>query len=1316
MIRPIIHVTRHLVFWSLLTVAVSLTGLRLLLMGVETYKSHLATYVSTLVGAPVAIGELRAKMRGFKPEVVLSDITVDSQEAKPSTAVALREVRVGLDLLAMLVNREVLPSTWVTLVGAKFSVYRKPDGSFAILGLREGDEQPNWLWQGRKFEILQSEIVWHGHPNKQHPLKLEAVDLAVINQGQHHRINLLAKLPDYYGYALVAAVDVTGNPFVAGSMDGKAFLSAKRLKLGSHFINDWVNTDDIAINDGTADLRLKATLHHSQLTAVSAGLGVQNALLKRSQRDDFSLLKLQAAVAWQMDPKTQQWQLDVPRFFAQTAQGEKSNLQFSLTGQQSEQGDLQTVALSVKQFDLQQASRTLQFFAPASETFQALITSHPTGNIANLSVFANLKDRTGAIQGDFNQISFGSIQLEQQKAAFPGLENFSAHIKGTHQHGVVQLSTTNARLKYSAFFRDDLIVNKLQGQLAWQQQTGHLAFTTSDLAIDVVGLQTLSRVQFLLPTQGAPFLDLQMAFACDDASQLKRYYPAKVMKPTDVIWLDNAFVAGRIHHGKLVYISKLGEPLATPIVDIAESTPLPNPAAAQAINYVDAGELLAREPVGGGLLEAQMAVEGLQLHYAPTWPELSQTSGELRFLQGRMEVAGDAGYSYQLKANHVKVVNPAIGKSKELFVQGQVDGKISDALAFLKNSPLKDRIGSVADAITTHGDTHVNLDLVLPLLDGGIAKVNGDASLNQAKLTVKSLDLPVTQVTGVLRFDEHGIYSDTIHAEALQEPVQIKLTSANGQATLLANGHAALSELERQFALPHLAVAEGGLDYQLAFRLPVDHQPSDLLIESNLVGVRLALPGPLAKSVGEQRPLKLVFSLNGEQLMPISVNYADQLKAALQFHTAQQRLVAGHILYGAGQASSPQQTGFKLDIKPASLDLKDAATWLAGSQTQSGGGPPINAVTLHTEQAMWGDIPLGSFDLSLAPKDGKRWSGKISSAFAVGDVSLPGELNADNTIRLDMSLLDLSIAKQFRHAGSNSESPQMPSVLSPQSVPLIEMNSRKTVWQALDLGALTLKTTRIPEGMVIKTLQLEGVAQQLYVSGQWTQLGKQTKTDFQGRLDMPDVGKTLARLGVSRDFADTTVAMQFTGHWPGAPWQFALDKLRSDVNLHFSEGRILSIEPGVGRILGFLAMEQWLKRLQLDFRDLYEEGLAFNSIKGRFKITDGKAVTRDLLVDAIPARITMNGNTDMLNKTLDLQVNVIPKSADALPIAGTIMDRFTALVARTLTGDEQEGFLLGSQYQLKGHWDSVQAIPLHDNDGLLPKLWNRLTGFASPNP
>lgn len=104
--------TRHFVFWSLIAIAVGLSGVRLLLSGIESYKADLASTIEELVGAPVEIGRLRARMRGFSPELVLEDIDILSRDTSNKPPIQFNEIRLGINLLDMLVNRQLLSSSW----------------------------------------------------------------------------------------------------------------------------------------------------------------------------------------------------------------------------------------------------------------------------------------------------------------------------------------------------------------------------------------------------------------------------------------------------------------------------------------------------------------------------------------------------------------------------------------------------------------------------------------------------------------------------------------------------------------------------------------------------------------------------------------------------------------------------------------------------------------------------------------------------------------------------------------------------------------------------------------------------------------------------------------------------------------------------------------------------------------------------------------------------------------------------------------------------------------------------------------------------
>jgi uncharacterized protein YhdP len=145
-------------------------------------------------------------------------------------------------------------------------------------------------------------------------------------------------------------------------------------------------------------------------------------------------------------------------------------------------------------------------------------------------------------------------------------------------------------------------------------------------------------------------------------------------------------------------------------------------------------------------------------------------------------------------------------------------------------------------------------------------------------------------------------------------------------------------------------------------------------------------------------------------------------------------------------------------------------------------------------------------------------------------------------------------------------------------------------------------------------------------------------------------------------------------------------------------------------------MEQWVKRLTLDFGDLFKKGLSFNDIKGSFKINQGKAYTSDLLVDAIPAQITIGGETDLITRRLDYSVGVVPKSAGAVPIAGTIVSRIAGTITRAVTDDYKTGYFFGSKYQVTGRWGDIKVKSMHDQDGIFKKTWTGLTDFFLIKP
>ena len=1281
MIHHVSRATRHLIFWSLILIALGMSGLRLFLSKADSYKSQLSERVSEYVGTPVTIGHIRARMRGFSPELVLSDIDVSPQFSSAKSDIELKEIRLGLDLLDTLISGDPMSTSWVTLVGVKLSIIRKPDGSFAIAGLKSSDEQPLWLLEGRKYEVLQSQVEWHDEKNQRPPVTFSNVDLAIINDEQNHKINFLTKLPESIGDQLRISMDLKGNIFEPSAMHGLVFAEGKGIKPA-----EWLNSElplNLSVDSGFGNFKIWSTWQNSLPIAVQGSANFQPLKLRRPGQTALTIDQLEAdfkLTKSDLPVDENSWQLAVNHFLLESSENNKPSVKKQLSGgfyiqtQFKDEVLLPKAGVFIERMDLQEAARLVRFFAPPeNEQIKLIKQSRLQGELHNFSMFTDWTQKIVAVNGKFVQLGIAT------NPSTTAVEHLTGVVKGTEKSGVIRLASKDVQLTASDLFRSSVLFSKLNGALDWQQTDTEWQLAANNLALESADIKTRSQLQLSIPKNDEKaYLDVQSAFTGNDVGKIKHYLPAKIMKKSLLNWLDHAFVKGRLNEGKLLF---QGRPADFPFTS------------------------------GEGVFEAMFDMDQLDLNFNPDWPNLTGVKANVLFFQNELQVNLTDGRSGQVKINQAEVTIPDLAESQYLQVQGSLDSGLAETLDYLQRTPLQARVTPVLNALDPNGKSRIDLAMELPLAEGLPYKILGAAQLNNAKLTIKMPDLIITHLQGQLKFNEQGVFSDIIRGSAFAHPIQIKIDNAEQQTLVNVSGLAGVNDLQRQFGLPLSKVASGEAKYSVQFKMPFHEtfengkQTPTLTVTSSLVGIDLDLPGDLAKTQSQNMPLSLTFQLvDSENPMPIDLNYADKLKAALKLNVKEPGLFSGHVLIGDGTALQRREAGLKLEINRKPLAL----TELFNLTVQNNKNPSpfdIRELKISSKQAFWNQTPLGAFELALMQKN-NQWRGTIDSVFASGKITLPMAVNASSPIDLNMKFLDLSAIKRLKFPANDAESN-----FSPESLPLMNITSQKILWKSIDLGNLVLETEHVPEGIHFKRIDLNGTDDSLNATGDWLQKDKQSATHLEGRGKIARAGELFAQLGITHDLAETTANFDFTVDWHAAPYQASIAALTGQLNFTLKNGRILSIEPGFGRILGVLAMAQWLKRLQLDFSDIYEEGLSFNSIKGRFDFNGGKAVTNNLVVDAVPAKITITGSTDLISRTVDHMVNVTPKSADAVPIAGTIVGKVANLIAKSLTGQNQEGFLFGSQYLVKGPWTNTQITPLHEHDGLLQKTWNGITAF-----
>ena len=203
------------------------------------------------------------------------------------------------------------------------------------------------------------------------------------------------------------------------------------------------------------------------------------------------------------------------------------------------------------------------------------------------------------------------------------------------------------------------------------------------------------------------------------------------------------------------------------------------------------------------------------------------------------------------------------------------------------------------------------------------------------------------------------------------------------------------------------------------------------------------------------------------------------------------------------------------------------------------------------------------------------------------------------------------------------------------------------------LGALTVEAvnrSRSGEASArewrLNRLVLDAPQGQLTATGQWAQAkagDARRRMDLDFTLQVADAGGLLERLGFGKVILGGKGKLQGQVSWAGSPLGLDLASLDGHMNLGLDAGQFLKAEPGAGRLLSVLSLQALPRRLALDFRDVFQEGFAFDNITGDVLLQRGTARTNNLRMRGVQAAVLMEGSADVIQETQDLRVIVVPE-------------------------------------------------------------------------
>jgi uncharacterized protein YhdP len=189
----------------------------------------------------------------------------------------------------------------------------------------------------------------------------------------------------------------------------------------------------------------------------------------------------------------------------------------------------------------------------------------------------------------------------------------------------------------------------------------------------------------------------------------------------------------------------------------------------------------------------------------------------------------------------------------------------------------------------------------------------------------------------------------------------------------------------------------------------------------------------------------------------------------------------------------------------------------------------------------------------------------------------------------------------------------------------------------------------------------------LRASGKWAAAveARPRRTEMNFRLDVQDAGALLARLGTPGALRAGAGHLEGQIGWHGSPLSLHYPSLQGQFQIRMGRGQFLKADPGVAKLLGVLSLQGLPRRLLLDFRDVFYEGFAFDTVQGDVQIQQGIASTRNLQIDGVNAVVKMDGSADIARETQQLRVLILPQldAGGASVVAGLAINPVVGLTS-----------------------------------------------------
>ncbi|WP_144212339.1 YhdP family protein [Shewanella donghaensis] len=200
-----------------------------------------------------------------------------------------------------------------------------------------------------------------------------------------------------------------------------------------------------------------------------------------------------------------------------------------------------------------------------------------------------------------------------------------------------------------------------------------------------------------------------------------------------------------------------------------------------------------------------------------------------------------------------------------------------------------------------------------------------------------------------------------------------------------------------------------------------------------------------------------------------------------------------------------------------------------------------------------------------------------------------------------------------------------------------------------DFGHLVLQGIPYDGGYRFQTLTLTRPVVSLQATGDWTYTDGKNLTKFDVKLKASKFDALSETLGINPGLKDAPLDMVGEFSWEGTPYGFSLETLNGKLRFDLGKGYLSEISDKGARIFSLFSLDSIVRKLSLDFSDVFGKGLHFDSFNGSLDIDNGVVKTTDTEMDAIAGNMKVRGYTDLTTQSLNYDIRFIPQLASSVP-------------------------------------------------------------------